>query len=58
MASRRSRIPAQTIAFGSIGAVAVIGNFQRAAIIFSLQSDAASLRLRVPNDVGHRLPQR
>src|SRR5581483_10526073 len=49
---------AQSIALGSVGAAAVIGNFQRAQVVAPLQADIALPGLGMTDDVGYRLAQR
>ena len=47
----------QAVAFGSVGAAAVVGNFQRAEILLASQLDAALPRLRMAHHIGNGLAQ-
>ena len=48
---------AQTVAFGSVGAAPVVGNFQCADIVLTPQLHGASPRLRMAHDIGNGLAQ-
>ena len=48
----------QAVAFGTVGTAAVVADFQRTEIVFSLQPHAALLRLRMTHNVGDGLTQR
>ena len=49
---------AQAVAFGSVSAASVVGDFQGTEVILALQTNAALPRLRVPHNVGDGLAQR
>src|SRR5271166_5658298 len=49
---------AQAVAFGSISATAVVGDFQGADFLVAAEAHAATLCLGMANDVGHRFAQR
>ena len=44
---------AQPVAFGSVSAASVVGDFQRAKLLVATEPDTAALRLGVPDDVGY-----
>ncbi len=49
---------AQAVAFRSVGAAAVVGDFERAQLFVAGQADGTLLRLRVAHHVGHGFAQR
>ena len=48
---------AQSVAFRTVGAASVVGDFERAQRLIALQGDVATAGFSVTNDVGDSLAQ-
>src|SRR5271167_5084152 len=49
---------AQPVAFRTVGAAAVVGDFQRAQLLVATEPHTATLSLGVPDDVSHSFAKR